>query len=147
MILRPALLLLTAALALAPASAASGAEGYVVPGVQTGQVLMSVHVWGEVTNPGTQMVPADCDLVAALSQAGGPTAKADIRHIRVIIDGVESEYDLDSFLSGSGGPVPVMSPGATVFVPVSHADWWKDALNVAYTVLVTANLVWIMLQR
>jgi hypothetical protein len=133
--------------ALAGPAASSGIDGYYVPGVETGDILMSVHVWGEVASPGTQLVPAGCDLIGALSAAGGPTSDANMGRIRIIIDGAETIYDLDSFLSGTGEPVPELTPGATVFVPESHSGWWKDALNVAYTVLVTANLVWIMTTR
>ncbi len=135
------------ALLLAGICTASGLEGYVVPGLETGEVLMSVHVWGCVNVPGTQLLPAGSDLVAALSAAGGPSADADLTEVRMVFDSTESIYDLESFLMGEGPPVPSLVPGVTVYVPRSTSDWWKEALDVAYKLLVTANLVWIMLDR
>jgi hypothetical protein len=145
---RAGILAALAALALlAGPVSSSGTEGYYVPGVDTGDVLMSVHIWGQVANPGTQQVPAGCDLVAALSAAGGPTSKASLDDIRMIVDGIETEYDLDAFLSGEGDSVPQLVPGTTIYVQESHSGWWRDAMTVAYTLLLTVNLVWVMSER
>ena len=122
-------------------------EGYVVPGVETGEVLINVHVWGEVVDPGTHQVPFDADLVTALSEAGGPNRSADLNEVRIVYDGIETEYDLSAYLEGTGEPVPVLSPGATIYVPTRESEWWKDAIDIGYKVLVAVNLVWIMVDR
>ncbi|HRY60619.1 MAG TPA: SLBB domain-containing protein, partial [Candidatus Fermentibacter sp.] len=77
-----------------------GMGGYVVPGVETGEVQMNVHVWGEVLDPGTYLLPFDADLVEAVSAAGGPTAKADLDAVRIVTSLGEVEYDLAGFLRG-----------------------------------------------
>lgn len=130
------------------ASGDEGLDGYVVTGVETGEVLMSVHVWGEVRAPGTVLIPVGSDLVAALSAAGGPTGNADLGGVRLVYDsGPETEYDLDDYLDGEGAPVPVLTPGATVYVPQSSTAWWKDTIDFAYKVIVAVNLVWILAER
>jgi len=137
---------LIAALAASGASG-SGMEGYFVPGIETGEVLMNVHVWGQVSSPGTHQVPAGCDLVAAISAAGGPGPHADLSRVRMVFDDSEYEYDLDDFLSGDGEPVPMLTPGMTVYVPVARSEWWKEALDIGYKIIIAVNLVWIMLER
>ncbi len=129
-------------------TSAEGADGYVVPGVETGEVLMTVHVWGEVRSPGTVLIPVGSDLVAALSAAGGPTGSADLGGVRVVYEsGPDSEYDLDDYLDGEGDPVPVLTPGATVYVRQSRTAWWKDTIDFAYKIIVAVNLVWILAER
>lgn len=124
-----------------------GQEGFVVPGVETGGVVMSVHVWGEVQSPGTYLLPFDADVVAALSAAGGPSETANLGDVRIITPMGECDYDLDAFLRGEGGVSPALSPGATVYVSRSRSEWWIGALDVVYKVIVTVNLVWLMADR
>jgi hypothetical protein len=124
-----------------------GGEGYVIPGVETGEVLMNVHVWGEVVRPGTYQVPFDADLVAAISEAGGPGGEADLGGVRLVYEGIEIEYDLDDFLEGAGEPVPALRPGATIYIPRRSFEWWKEAIDIGYKVLVAVNLIWLMTER
>jgi hypothetical protein len=133
--------------AAAAALFTSSDEGYVIPGVETGEVLINVHVWGEVMSPGTYEVPFDSDLITAMSEAGGPKETADLGRIRVVCDDNEFEYDLGDYLEGAGEPVPVLSPGVTIYVPRNTSDWWKEAIDIGYKVLVAVNLVWIMIDR
>ena len=126
---------------------APGREGYVVPGVETGEVLMNIHVWGEVINPGTHLIPFDADLVSAISEAGGPRSEADLGGIRIVYEGVEIENDLGRFLEGTGEPVPALRPGATIYVPRRAFEWWKEAIDIGYKVLVAVNLIWLMSTR
>ncbi len=126
---------------------AQGLDGYIVPGVETGNLQMNVHVWGEVISPGTYMLPIDADVVEALSEAGGPSDKAKLDGIRIITSWGEVDYDLAAYLRGEGLPAPALTPGTTVFVPVSRSDWWKEALDIVYKIIVTVNLVWLMAER
>lgn len=139
-------------IALLAASVAWGLQGYLFPGDSEGEILVRVHIWGEVNFPGTHELPVGSDLVAALSAAGGPTADAELDDVR-LFQGVGDPaldaivYDMEAWLDGHGLAPPVISPGATVFVDRSTSDWWKEALDVTYKLLVTANLVWLMLER
>jgi hypothetical protein len=35
----------------------------------------------------------------------------------------------------------------TVYVPVARSEWWKEALDIGYKIIIAVNLVWIMLER
>ncbi|OPL17914.1 MAG: hypothetical protein AVO35_07055 [Candidatus Aegiribacteria sp. MLS_C] len=140
---RVALLVLAAVAAVS----ASGLERYTVPGVETDQVLMSIHVWGEVRSPGTYLVPVGADLIAGISAAGGPTSVARLSDVRIVYADSDLEYDLDRFLDAEGDPVPVLRPGATIHVPTRGFEWWKEAIDFSYKIIVAVNLIWIMSER
>lgn len=131
-------------LLIAVISAASGLEGYTVPGLDSQEVLMSIHVWGEVHDPGTHLIPAGSDLIAGLSAAGGPTSTANLGDVSIVYDDHEIEYDIEKFLDAEGEPVPELIPGATVYVPTRNYEWWKDAVDFSYKIIVAANIIWIM---
>ena len=126
---------------------ASGLQGYTVPGVETDEVLMSIHVWGEVRNPGTYLVPIDADLIAGISSAGGPTSKAKLSDVRIVYEESEIVYNLDRFLDADGGPVPDLLPGATIYIPTNSFEWWKTAIDFSYKIIIAVNLIWIMSER
>jgi len=139
---RQALLLLVSAALVR----ASGLEGYTVPGLDDREILMSIHVWGEVATPGTHLVPLSCDLIAGISAAGGPTSTASLSDVRIVVDSTETVYDLEGFLEGEGAPVPDLQPGATVYLRARRYEWWKDAVDFAYKIIVTANILWVILE-
>jgi hypothetical protein len=125
----------------------AGPGDYTVPGIETGDVMMTVQVWGMVNSPGSLLVPWDADLVEVISAAGGPSQGADLGAVRIVTGPDESEYDLAGYLEGDGGLPPPMSPGTTVYVPEDRSDWWKEALDIFYKIIVTVNLVWVMAER
>jgi hypothetical protein len=131
-------------LVFAAVLSASGMDGYTVPGLESQEVLMSIHVWGEVAVPGTYLVPVSSDLIAGISAAGGPTQTASLRDVRILYDDSEIIYDLDSFLQGEGDPVPELMPGATLYLRTRRYEWWKDAVDFTYKLIVTANIIWIL---
>jgi hypothetical protein len=126
---------------------ASGLEGYTVPGVETDEVLMSIHVWGEVRSPGTYLVPVEADLIVGISAAGGPTAQAKLSDVKIIYEDSEIRYNLDHFLDAEGGPIPDLDPGATIHIPTNDFEWWKTAIDFSYKIIVAVNLIWIMTER
>ncbi|MEN8208877.1 MAG: SLBB domain-containing protein [Candidatus Fermentibacteria bacterium] len=126
---------------------ASGLEGYTVPGVENNDILMSIHVWGEVRNPGTYLVPVDADLIAGISSAGGPTSRAKLSDVSIVYEDREIVYNLDRFLDADGGPVPDLLPGATIYIPTSSFEWWKTAIDFSYKIIIAVNLIWIMSER
>jgi len=126
---------------------ASGLEGYTVPGVETDEVLMSIHVWGEVRSPGTYLVPVEADLIVAISAAGGPTSQAKLSDVRIVYEDSEIRYNLDRFLDADGGPVPHLDPGATIHIPTNSFEWWKTAIDFSYKIIIAVNLIWIMTER
>ena len=134
-------------LVLAALIQASGLESYYVPGVETGEVLISVHIWGEVRSPGTYRIPVGSDLVVALSAAGGPVGTANLDNVKVVEGSSEVEYNLADFLEAEGEPLPIMGPGATVYVPERGFEGWKEVIDFGYKILVAVNLVWLMTER
>ena len=126
---------------------ASGLEGYTVPGVEIDEVLMSIHVWGEVRIPGTYLVPIDADLIAGISSAGGPTSKAKLSDVRIIYEDSEIVYNLDRFLEADGNPVPDLLAGATIYIPTNNFTWWKAAIDFSYKIIIAVNLIWLMSLR
>ena len=126
---------------------ASGLEGYTVPGVETDEILMSIHVWGEVRNPGTYLVPVEADLIAGISAAGGPTQQASLGDVSIVYENFEIEYNLHNFLDAEGAPVPELLPGATIYLRTRSYEWWKEAIDFTYKIVVAANLIWIIIDR
>jgi hypothetical protein len=133
-----------ALLILAASLSASGMEGYTVPGLENTDVMMSIHVWGEVATPGTHLVPVSADLIAGISAAGGPTGTASLSDVRIVYDSTETTYDLGGFLEGDGEPVPRLMPGATVYLRTRSYEWWKDVVDFTYKIIVTGNVIWMI---
>jgi hypothetical protein len=128
-------------------ASASGLEGYTVPGVETDEILMSIHVWGEVRSPGTYLVPVEADLIAGISAAGGPTQQASLGDVSIVYEDFEIEYDLHNFLDAEGDPVPELHPGATIYIRTRSYEWWKEAIDFTYKIVVAVNLIWIIIDR
>ncbi len=125
----------------------SGLDEYVIPGVETDEVLMSIHVWGQVMRAGTYLVPVDADLIAGISVAGGPTETAELSKVSIVYDSTEVVYDLKDFLNGEGEPIPVLMPGATIYIGEQCKEWWKDTIDFAYKIIIAVNVIWIMVER
>jgi protein involved in polysaccharide export with SLBB domain len=80
-----------------------------------------VGVVGSVTTPGRVLLEGDESLLSALYFAGGPTKYGDIRHVRVLHDGVPHEYDITRLThGGQEDQNPQLADGDTLFVPEGH---------------------------
>jgi polysaccharide export outer membrane protein len=84
-------------------------------------VAQRVSVIGAVLKQDTYVATSDVSLVQILSNAGGTTADADLRRVRIVRSGAKGqpiEVDLLSYFeNGSIDSAPVVRPGDTVFVP------------------------------
>ncbi|MFZ1082074.1 MAG: polysaccharide biosynthesis/export family protein [Candidatus Kryptoniota bacterium] len=80
-----------------------------------------VSVMGAVTTQGNYPVMNSVSLVEIIAAAGGASADADLRHVKIFKHGQRSdatEVDLSDYLeSGSFQNVPKVGPGDTIFVP------------------------------
>ena len=47
------------------------------------RLLITVHIFGEVKNPGEYLVPDDTNLLEIISKAGGPTEFCDLGKIKI----------------------------------------------------------------
>lgn len=47
------------------------------------RLLITVHIWGEVRNPGGYLVPDDTDILELISKAGGPTEFSNLSNVKI----------------------------------------------------------------
>jgi len=98
------------------APALNGDLVYVPPGIHIGVV-------GQVINPSRVLLQDDQTLLSAIYYAGGPTKYGDIKHVRVLHEGAQTEFDVTRLTHGADGQQqfnPVLADGDTVFVPEGH---------------------------
>jgi protein involved in polysaccharide export with SLBB domain len=96
--------------------AQNGDAIYVPPGIHVGVV-------GQVATPERVLLQGDQTLLSAIYYAGGPTKYGDIKHVRLLHGGTQTEYDVTSLTHGGDGQEqnnPVLADGDTVFVPEGH---------------------------
>jgi len=80
---------------------------------------MSIHVWGEVKQPGRFPFDHPISLVEAISLAGGPTEHARMKKILLIREGEPTRrFNLSNKRFMNGGYMPEMiKPGDTIIIP------------------------------
>jgi len=81
------------------------------------QPAVHVDVVGVVQHPGTLVLQSGNSLYAALYQAGGPAAHADMAHVKVVHDGETTNHDLSKIVRGDVSANIQLSDGDTVVVP------------------------------
>lgn len=92
----------------------------------------SIKVFGEVNSPGTFSFDQRKSLVDLLMRAGGVSRYAGVEQIRIIADGEPRIFNLKQYLdTGDASLLPIMTPGATVFVPL-QAEEIKSGGNTVY---------------
>ncbi len=93
---------------------------------QTGSVRAAA--WGQVTKPGQYYLSGSPDVLELISNAGGPTANADLTRVLLIRerDGTRTRLNLMR-LTAEGEPV-FLVPGDVVIVPESF--WCKVQRNL-----------------
>ncbi|MBC5798691.1 MAG: polysaccharide biosynthesis/export family protein [Candidatus Eremiobacteraeota bacterium] len=80
----------------------------------------TIGVVGQVYKPGDVVLKGDNSLLSALYFAGGPTTYGDIRHVAVLHQGVQTQYDVTKLTHGAPSQNPQLADGDTVFVPEGH---------------------------
>lgn len=114
---------------------------YYSPSVKD-KVLMPVHFWGEIGNPGLHFIPLETTLVKGLSMAGGPRNEGILDEVKVTRKG-EKELKTEYFDLTSGGDdsahVYQLQPGDTVFIKKSrffeNRGYYTSLFGVVATVL------------
>jgi protein involved in polysaccharide export with SLBB domain len=92
----------------------------------------AIKVFGEVNAPGSFSYKPDLNLVDMLMRSGGVTRYASIEQIRIISENNPSLFNLKSYLdSGDNTLLPILQPGATIFVPKQEEEI-KAGSNVVY---------------
>lgn len=91
----------------------------------------AISVFGEVINPAKFSYKPESTIVDMLMRAGGVTRYASVEQIRVIADGKPALFNLQEYLdSGNVKKLPLLKPGATIFVPIQEEQIRKGKHTV-----------------
>jgi protein involved in polysaccharide export with SLBB domain len=97
----------------------------------TADASEAVSVFGEVIRPGAYSHREGMTVLDAILRAGGVTRYAGVEQIRVIADGEPSPVNLKDYLdTGDDARMPLVGPGATIFVPSETAGVAAGARTV-----------------
>ena len=93
---------------------------YYTPGEQERDLMIIVHVWGEVNQPGKFIVRDGINLVEILSEAGGPTRYANLKNVYIAHKGDQTEhieiYNLEKYIEKEKMDIPSLLPGDVIVV-------------------------------
>ena len=93
---------------------------YYTPGEQEKELMIIVHVWGEVNRPGKFVVRDGTSLVDILSEAGGPTRYANLKEVYVAHKGDQGEHveihNLRNYIEKEKTYIPSILPGDVIVV-------------------------------
>src|SRR5271167_761639 len=82
--------------------------------------LIRISVLGQVRVPNLYSIDPGLSLLQLITQAGGPTDRADLKHTRVIRDGKPYVVDLDAALHGSASGRIALYSNDVVFIPAKQ---------------------------
>ncbi len=113
-----------------------GSSAYYFVG-KTGELTITVNLWGFVRNPGRYEVPSSTDLVQLISYGGGPLKEAKLKDVKIIRSVREDTTIVEKVIKinvekiiEDGEPSPILLPGDTVVVPGGSIDVIKDILAI-----------------
>lgn len=113
-----------------------GSSAYYFVG-KTGELTITVNLWGFVRNPGRYEVPSSTDLVQLISYGGGPLKEAKLKDVKIIRSVREDTAIVEKVIKvnvekiiENGEPSPLLLPGDTVVVPGGSIDVIKDILAI-----------------
>ena len=93
---------------------------YYTPGEQAKELMIIVHVWGEVNRPGKFVVRDGTSLVDILSEAGGPTRYANLKSVYVAHKGDQGKHveihNLKNYIEKEKTYIPSILPGDVIVV-------------------------------
>jgi len=114
----------------------SGSSAYYFVG-KTGELTITVNLWGFVRNPGRYEVPSSTDLVQLISYGGGPLKEAKLKDVKIIRNVREDSTIVEKVIKinvekiiEDGEPSPILLPGDTVVVPGGSIDVIRDILGI-----------------
>lgn len=124
------------------------------PGERPGESGKNVYfVLGSVAAPGVRNLEPGMDLLDALALAGGMTAEADLRNVRVVMKGSGFsnivKIDLEEYVENGSSPPYILHPEDTIVVPARERGLLARALTVVGAILpiITATGTIILLTR
>lgn len=106
-------------------------------GVAIVSLQFRISVLGQVVRPGLYPVDATQSVFDALSQAGGPTDRADLAHVRLLRQDHVVLLDAATALA-TGSPMlsVLLESGDRIVVPTKSVNWltWQNALTALQTI-------------
>lgn len=122
---------------------------YFVPGEQEKELMIIVHVWGEVNNPGRFIVRDGTNLLDIISEAGGPTRYASLKKVYVAHKRDENPHiemiNIRTYTERENIPIPVLLPGDVVLVKRSTWGFLLDVGQLTGQMTVILNTIWLVL--
>jgi hypothetical protein len=116
---------------------------------EANELLIRVNIWGRVQRPGQFYVPAETDLISALSIAGGPAQRARLSDVSLVREAVESEREVMAvnvrkyLKTGDPRLIPDLKPEDTIVV---HGSAWQlvaDVASVVGQLAIVANVYYL----
>ena len=111
------------------------------------ELMIRVHIWGEVRNAGEYLVPDGSTVLDLISKAGGPTEYASLK--KVMITHVKPKspryihIDLKAYLEKEQYGAPdVLLPGDVVRVPSNRWFKWNRLSRIAANIATIASAVY-----
>jgi len=105
--------------------------------IKTKSDKKKVRIFGAIARPDGYEVEKDMTLVDLITEAGGETLYADLTKIVIFRPGGGSEeFDLKSFLTGSGGGegnLPLLSGGEAVHIPYQKREGFVYEQSITVT--------------
>ncbi len=115
------------------------------------KLLIRVHIWGEIRNPGSYMVPDNTNIVELISLAGGPTEYADISKVRITHKNQSTnekriiKIDVNNYLKrNSAKSLSPLKPGDIVYVPYNTKRTWREIINIIADIAIIANVIYLI---
>jgi hypothetical protein len=113
------------------------------------QLLIEVHVWGEVNKPGVYQMPDGSTVLDVISAAGGPTGFAALSRVRLSHTPEHrpriEPVNLDRYLNKEQAALPqTLKPGDAVLVPRNTRFFWKDAVSLIADIAVIVNVYYLI---
>lgn len=111
------------------------------------ELMVRVHIWGEVCTAGEYLVPDGSTVLDLISKAGGPTEYASLRSVRLTHLQAHSPrfrtVNLDDYLQKDEYPSPpVLLPGDVVRVPSNRWFQWNRLTRIAANVATIAGAIY-----
>jgi protein involved in polysaccharide export with SLBB domain len=117
-----------------------------------GVIRIYVNIWGEVANPGRLLIEAGVDLPTVLSIAGGPSASANLKKIKIYRDSMNRDSIdrddtminevniLDYVNSGDVEGFIEIRPNDTIIIPKKNSAFFMENINAVTTIMTLVNL-------
>jgi protein involved in polysaccharide export with SLBB domain len=112
----------------------------------------SVSIFGAITRQGPVPVTRQTDLMTALTQAGGPTADADLSKVKIVrrngIRSVHMKVNLNDYIDRANPEGnPILMAGDTVFLTRHGSGGFMSAMQTVTPLVALASAIVLLVRR